>query len=356
MIPPEKKLVAYVVRAGMLLTFALVFTTAVLPASLEDYKAKIDSARTFAIELEISLQEGEPVEPGRTRAFAAQVRRDFPASERIEWEGGTVETANQWLLDKAGAFEAQQDAQKQVVIVLEIREYLSSVSFKLHELEKAAAAERNKDQDKQKLGEILRREEYQKPQEKQESAIQRWLREFLEWLESLFPKPNLPSEGFSGMAYIIAFLQILLYAALLGLLGFLLYKIIPLIFPQLKRTRNRKPKRQRTILGEQLGEDVTASNLFDEAERLARDGDLRGAIRKGYIALLCDLSDRKVIGLARDKTNRDYLRDVRSRGDLHPRLKSVTDTFERHWYGFQESAEQDWAQFRDEYDKAIRSV
>jgi hypothetical protein len=148
----------------------------------------------------------------------------------------------------------------------------------------------------------------------------------------------------------------LLYAALFGLLAFILYKVVPLIFPRLMRPRDRKPKKPRTILGEQLGEDVTAVDLFDEAERLAREGNLRGAIRKGYIALLCDLSDRKVIGLARNKTNRDYLRDVRSRRDLHPRLSTVTDMFERHWYGFQESGDQDWARFRDEYKEAIRSV
>ena len=158
------------------------------------------------------------------------------------------------------------------------------------------------------------------------------------------------------MSYLTTLFQVLLYAALLGLVGFILYKIVPLIFPQLKRPRSRKPKKQRTILGERLGEDVTAMDLFDEAERLAREGNLRGAIRKGYIALLCDLSDRKVIGLASNKTNRDYLRDVRSRRDLHPRIKSVTDMFERHWYGFQESAEQDWTRFRDEYKEAIRSV
>jgi hypothetical protein len=37
-------------------------------------------------------------------------------------------------------------------------------------------------------------------------------------------------------------------------------------------------------------------------------------------------------------------------------MKVVTETFERHWYGFQESGAEDWARFRDDYDRAIRSV
>ena len=350
-----KNLIAAMKRAGMLTTFVFVLMATGFAATLEDYKAKIESAVTLSMALEGSLRDGEPA-AARAREFAAQIRRDFPSSERIEWEGGTVETSSQWLLDKAAALENQTDSHKQFISASEIREHLSTVSFKLNELEKSAAADRTKDQDKQKLAEILRREEYQKLQEKTESAVQRWLREFLEWLESIFPKPSAPSQGVSGMGFLATLLQIVLYAALLGLLGFLLYKIVPRLFPQLKRTRSRKPKKPRTILGEQLGEDVTAVDLFDEAERLAREGNLRGAIRKGYIALLCDLSDRRVIGLVRNKTNRDYLRDVRSRQDLHSRLKSVTDMFERHWYGFQESAEQDWAKFRDEYKEAIRSV
>jgi hypothetical protein len=352
---PKRKLAGDLMSAGMILALSLGIVIAASATTLDDYKERVESARVLASQVEESIGDEEAVGVTPTD-LASKIRQDFPASERIEWEGGTVETASQWLLDKAAAVEEQKDPQKQRLLISEIREYLSTISFKLHELDQLAAAERTKDQDKQKLGEILRREEYQKPQEKQESAIQRWFREFLEWLEDLFPKPSAQPQGVSGTGFLTTLFQVLLYAALLGLLGFIVYKIAPLIFPKLRRPRTRKSKKQRTILGESLGEDVTAIDLFAEAERLAREGNLRGAIRKGYIALLCDLSDRKVIGLAGNKTNRDYLRDVRSRRDLHSRLNSVTDMFERHWYGFQESADQDWAKFRDEYKEAIRSV
>lgn len=347
-------LIVNLVRSVAVLVFALLFATGALAVTVDEYKAKIDSARSSAIELETSLRNDQ-IDGSRSRQFGDQIRRDFPASERIEWQGGTVETSSQWLLDKAAALEKETDKQKRLAAVVEIREYLSGISFKLGEL-KISPADGRKDQDKQKLGEILRREEYQKPKAKQESAIQRWLTKFFEWLESLFPKSSAPSSAFSAMDLIAKVLQILLFGALIALVVFLIYKIVPLLFPALRREPRPKKKKERVILGEHLGEDATAVDLFEEAERLARDGNLRGAIRKGYIALLCDLNDRKVIGLARNKTNRDYLRDVRSRRDLHARMKSVTDTFERHWYGFQESADQDWARFRDEYNEAIRSV
>ncbi len=348
-------MIVSLIRGATLAMLVLCFSSGSLAATIEEYKSKIDSARKLAIELETELRNDGSNE-SVTRDFAVRIRRDFPAAERVEWNGGTVETTSGWLLDKARELEGETDPVKRLVSIVEIREYLSAISFKLEELKLAAAAERTKDGDKQKLAEILRREEYQKPQKEQESVVQAWLRRFLEWLESIFSRSGVPAPSFSGLSSLTVLLQILVYGGLLVVLGILVYKIAPLLIPKLKRGRRSKKKKERVILGEQLGEDATATDLFAEAERLAREGNLREAIRKGYVALLCDLSDRKVIGLARNKTNRDYLRDVRSRRDLHPRMKSVTDTFERHWYGFQESADQDWVRFREEYHEAIRSV
>jgi hypothetical protein len=353
-------MIAKFVRGVYIAALVLVFSTMLSATTLDAYKAKIDELRKLAIRIENSIRTDESSEVDLrefvNREFVGQIRKELPASERVEWEGGTVETSNDWLLGKVRDLESETDSKKRHLTIVEIREYLSAVLFKLEELEQAKGIEQTKDQDKQKLAEILRREEYQKPQPKQEGGFQRWLGEFLEWLERVFPKSSGPAQGFSGMGVLTVLLQVLIWGALLAVLGFLIYKIVPRLFPQLRRTRKPKKKKERIILGEHLSEDATAVDLFDEAEQLAREGNLRGAIRKGYIALLCDLSDRKVIGLARNKTNRDYLRDVRSRRELHPRMRSVTETFERHWYGFQDSADEDWIRFREEYKEALRSV
>ena len=102
----------------------------------------------------------------------------------------------------------------------------------------------------------------------------------------------------------------------------------------------------RIVLGERLEPDQTASDLLEQAEALARTGDLRGAIRKAYIALLCELGDRKVIVLAQHKTNRDYLLAVRNRRALYEPLRKLTASFEIHWYGFVAPAPTDWEAFR----------
>lgn len=341
-------------RWAAVITAVLFFSTCLLGRALDDYKAKIDSARTLASEIEDALRNDE-FDPAEASTFVDTIRRDFPPVERIEWYGGSVEASSEWLLERTAAFAGEDDLAKRLSVIVSIREYLSAVSFKLTELQQPSATARTKDEDKQKLAEILRREEYQKPQPAEQSAFQQWLLKLVEWLANIWPKPKEPGQGLAGMESIVFVIRIVFYAALLALLAFLVFKIAPLLIPKLKRTRKPK-KKTRVILGEHIAENETASDLLGDAEKLAREGNTRGAIRKGYIALLCDLGDRKIIGLARNKTNRDYLRDVRSRHELHPRMKSVTETFERHWYGFQESDEQDWVRFREEYKQTVQSI
>ena len=108
-------------------------------------------------------------------------------------------------------------------------------------------------------------------------------------------------------------------------------------------------------LGERLEPDQTSADLLAQAESLARLGDLRAAIRKAYIALLCELGDRKVISLAQHKTNRDYLGAVRDRPSLFRSMRGLTNSFEIHWYGFVPPREDDWKEFRNGYQQALKT-
>jgi hypothetical protein len=352
----NRRIRSYWLIATLLATMAFGLSASnVSGASLEGYRARVASALKGAAEIEAGLKQNEIHHSG-SRQFVEQIRRDFPTSERLEWFGGSVETSNEWLLSQTTDFEKEADLVKRLPIMSAIREHLSALSYKFDELDRRAEETRTKDEDRQKLGEILRREEYQKPQQSEESAFQRWLRRVLEWFLDQLPKPSSPGQSLSGMEGLAAVLRVLLYVGIFAVVLFGITKLAFVLFPNLRRTPKPKKKKSRVILGEQIAEDQGASDLFSEAESLAREGDLRGAIRKGYIALLCDLSDRNVIGLARNKTNRDYLRDVRSRSELHRRMQSVTEQFERHWYGIQKSEAKDWTRFSEEYREAIRSV
>lgn len=337
---------------------AIVFlfsTTFCFAAGLAEYREKIQTARD---NLEFLLTHDEESETEadmreEEREYLAQIRKDFPETATVEFGSEKFEVNNGWLLEKLKLIEAEKpNSDKQQAVINEIIERLGAVEKKLGELEAQVAGNRSKDEDKQKLNEILNRSEYQKPEEPKENFLQKAWREFTEWLESIFPKPVPSRVEPGGLPALSLGLQILIYGALFALIGFLLYRFAPFLLDRFRHLEVRG-KKERVILGEKLAADETSENLFAEAEKLAREGNLRAAIRKGYIALLCELSDRKIIGLSKHKTNRDYLRDVRKRPEIHQNMSAMTSSFERVWYGFSEAEAGDWETFREKYQEAV---
>jgi hypothetical protein len=333
-----------------LLTAAFSVAAATSPA---EYKTKLQTARQLTGELQDQISEAadlSEIDAVYEKKIIGEIRASVPVSEKIEWQGAEIETDNQWLSGELGAYAEQNDLSKRGEILTAIGERLAALEEKTAELENPVAGERTKDEDKRKLAEILRREQYQKPEQKQESFLQRWWRELLDWFAESFPRPKISDEAVNGTTSISFVLQILLYALVLGVIGFVIYRFAP-AFLKNRRARAKSAATDRVILGERIADGETAENLFGKAEALAREGDLRAAIRQGYVALLCDLSDRRIIGLAQHKTNRDYLRDVRPNAPLYENMSKLTGSFERHWYGSQKAAETDWNEFREKYDR-----
>ena len=344
-------------RFGCTLLMMLLLANFASGAELADYQERVRSVRDGIQDLLSNVaaeEEGENAYPPNIEVFE-EVRELLPAEESVSTSGGDIKTNNRWFIDRLKAAEDEKDLVRRAEILNEIDGRLAAIGVELQVLQNEVVAERSKDEDKRKLSEILARPEYQKPAPKppEENLLSKWIRQFLQWLEPYIPKfgtgtaPDL-SGGVTVVQYILIFLIILI-------LGFLAYKLAPVFAPRFRR-RRKEEKESRVILGETIHEDVSSSDLFSDAERLARDGDLRGAIRKGYVALLCEMSDRKLIGLARHKTNRDYLRDVTSSRWLHQEMTGLTGSFERHWYGSQEAKTEDWEEFRRRCGDTIKAI
>lgn len=324
-------------------------------STLADYRSRVEASAKAADGLSAMLESdesGEEVDQYIAQTVA-KLRHDLPKNEKVEIDGGEVEVSNRWLWSRLEQFDGEHNQQARIGIMYEITERLSAIEERI--AGSAAEPTRSKDEDKQKLSEILNREEYQKPAEQQESLIQRWIREFFEWLESLFPKPKIPQTELPSAGILPSILQLLVYLGVIALIGYAIYRFAPFFASKFAREKEQN-KGDRIILGEKIDANQSARSLMAEAEDIARSGDIRGAIRKGYMAFLCELHDRKAISLSRTKTNRDLLRDVRKRPGLFEGLKRLTGKFERHWYGYRRAEPADWERFREEYDQAIREV
>lgn len=322
------------------------FAVSAAGATLGDYKRRLNEARDEIAA--VIIEPDTPIDESAVRNFHALL----PESEQIDLSTGTVETQNGWLAFELDLLEAEQDKRRRYEIALGIDERLTAIVDAVQTLEKAEENARSKDEDKQKLAEILRREEYQRAQPAEESLFQKWWRELNEWLSAQFPRPDISPDAASGLSSLKGVLQIVVLAAVIGVIGFLIYRLVPALRGRVRRRGDDK-RGTRVILGEQIEAHESARDLLAEAERLAREGDLRGAIRKGYVAVLCDLSDRRVIALARHKTNRDYLRDVRRNERLFEKLKGLTGAFESSWYGLRPARPEEWETFRDGCREAV---
>ncbi len=331
---------------------AIALFSPVYGKTLKEYQENISHLKTDFATIIDNNNSGEPDADYENELFE-EVPKILPAEETIESGERSFSVNNVWITSRIADYKNETRNQKRKETILsEIYERLESIELKLRELEASKDSAQTKDANKRKIAEILSREQFQKPTDTGESFLQKLWRQILEWISSIFPKPKISPNANTGVGSLVYYLQILLYVGIFAVISFLFYKFAPLIYSRIKESR--KPDRsERVILGEKLSANATPLTLFSEAEKMASEGDLKGAIRKGYIALLFELSDRKHLALAIHKTNRDYLRDVRSKKALYKNVTGLTANYERHWYGLTPVVQQDWEEFRRDYINAV---
>jgi hypothetical protein len=341
-------------KASIAVVAVLVFLNCVASASavtLEDYRHQVSRARASIQELQAAYADQYPSQREQfMSATIALVRAELPAQETVLLGRQTVAVDNTWLHEALNDLEkVRGDNARRAERAARIDERLRALSERLDEMQNGKPGA-SKDDNKTRLAEILRRSEYNK-QAEEGSALNRLLNRFLRWLGSLFPRTK-PLQPGNAMA-LSRIAQVVVIGLSLAAICLLIWKFAP---EYLRNRRKKKPKREaRIVLGERLEPDQTSADLLAQAEYLARSGDLRAAIRKAYIALLCELGDRKVISLAQHKTNRDYLGAVRDRPSLFLSMRGLTNSFEIHWYGFVPVTPDDWTNFRAGFQKATRS-
>lgn len=341
----------------VLLPAAAVF--AAKTRSLKDYKDDIVHLRGDFGVLLFPDEDMSGVDLIRYEKEALEEVGEFVADyDAVEFEGVEVAVDNAWLRDKVNEYGSGKVSYEQrVQIFASIYERLGAIEGKLDELEQSLLKGPSKDENKRKLAGILGREEYRGPSENADQSLAaRALKWISDMIQKLFPPrkaapPKLSPIGTGGLTYV---LQIVLYALVLALIGFLIYKFAPLIAKR-RRQKNLRPDRDRIVLGEKIAAGATTEELFSEAEKLANEGRLREALRKGYIAMLFGLGEKKLIGLAKHKTNRDYLKEISGRSELRDVVSGLTVTYEKHWYGSLEADENDWTEFRGNYARAVRT-
>ena len=337
--------------AALALTCVIAPLTLANTATLDDYQHRVTAAATLVDELrDAGEDESNPQPENFITTNLTRVRQMLPAKETVTLDGLTVAIDNSWLHEELSAYEKASLTTKRSESLARMAERLHAIDERIQEIHRRNTVSTDKDAEKGRLAEILRRPEYIS-KAPEGSALERVLERIVRWIAKLFPniKPMKPG----GSLWIARIAQILVVGVCLAAVAFLVWRYGPRFMQG--RRRKKKKREARIILGERLEPDQTSADLLAQADALARNGDLRSAIRKAYIALLCELGDRKLISIAQYKTNRDYLYSVRDKGSLYSSMRKLTASFELHWYGLVPAGENDWTDFRNDYQKTLRT-
>ena len=337
-----------------IITFAFLGMAARVSAiPLGEYHKNLQKAIN-ALDTLAQVDEEESSESYQHRLIdtSNSVRHVVPEKESVEYDGTSYTVDNSWLHKKLDEFEASGEADR-MLIRQQLIDRLRSIEERINDLERAKSVNGlSRTEANQKLSEILSRPEYAN-KANQGAFIFRLLDRFIRWLAKFLPQrsPLVASHGspFTAIAQIL----VILLAA--GVIVYVLIKLISHFAGRSSNAKTRNVKEPRIVLGERLEPEASATDLLAEAEALVRKGEIRAAIRKTYIALLVELGDRKIISLAQHKTNRDYLRSVSHVPALYSNMGGLTNSFERHWYGLEQSSPSDWQEFKSGYLSALKA-
>ena len=327
------------------------FTPVADAKSLSEYHLQL---REAIVALDTMSQhdesESESDRSARMAKTIANVRAALPESDNVQVGETMVPVNNAWLHRELDTYEKTQADRGGTLV--RILERLRALENSVGKLDQAGRAAEDKAAARKRLADILQRPEYSR-NVPTESALARLWNQLLKWLEQFFPKPKQMSPGRAG--WISQVVQILILLLALAVIFYALKTFAPRVFGR-GRVKKKAKEGPRIVLGETLAADESAVDILASAEALARRGELRAAIRKAYIALLVELGERRILSLAQHKTNRDYLRAMREVEPLHTNVKELTDSFERHWYGFVLATDADWTNFRARYKQALQEL
>lgn len=173
--------------------------------------------------------------------------------------------------------------------------------------------------------------------------------------EAVVENPAPPGSNFDGLGWTAAtqwlgnILQVLAVLLAVAAIAYGIYRM--LIAP-----RNRR------VAGD--GVEITADNLDEylhetDLDRFLREALAQGnyplAIRLYYLQVIKDLSEKNAIRWSREKTNRDYMREMRAHA-LGEQFREATRTYERIWYGNQSLSAADFARLEPQFKNLLMQI
>lgn len=132
------------------------------------------------------------------------------------------------------------------------------------------------------------------------------------------------------------------------LVGFLIYFIIKFIIGRNGNLFFGKRNKKVIINDEELHENIHEINFAESIASFERSKDYRSAVRYQFLYILKKLSDKKLILWNPEKTNKDYVTELKA-PNLKNEFSNLSYIFDYVWYGEFSIDEQSYAKFKEQY-------
>ena len=172
-----------------------------------------------------------------------------------------------------------------------------------------------------------------------ESLWQKIQKRIIKILEAIFGNVDPSKSGKYAEDIIRIFAVIIIGFVLYFVIKFLLGKDGNFLF-----SKNKKIN----IENQDLQENIHEINFSESIEKFERQKDYRSAVRYQFLLVLKKLADKKLINWNPEKTNKDYLSELKS-NDLKSNFKDLAYIFDYVWYGEFEVNEENYTQFKQKF-------
>jgi hypothetical protein len=173
-----------------------------------------------------------------------------------------------------------------------------------------------------------------------ESFFEKFQRKIARLMQSIFGETSL--ETSSQITTVV----IRLFAIIL--VGFLLYFIIKYLIGTNGSLFFGKKNKKLEINEEELHENIHEINFPQSIARFENDGDYRSAVRYQFLYILKKLSDKKLILWNPEKTNKDYVAELKA-AHLRNEFYNLSYIFDYVWYGEFGIDEQSYGKFKNQF-------
>lgn len=173
-----------------------------------------------------------------------------------------------------------------------------------------------------------------------ESVWQKIMKRVRKIMEAIFGKVD-PNKAMS-------FTETMLRIFAVVIAGFVLYFLIKFLIGRDGNFFFSKKNKKVNIANQDLNENIHEINFTETIAQFERQQDYRSAVRYQFLSVLKKLADEKLINWNPEKTNQDYLVELKS-SDFEAEFKELAHIFDYVWYGEFEVNEENYRHFKQQF-------